>query len=74
MGYELLATGHFFAVLPSYSLKLPRPNPAIKAMPIVLPNARHPICVVSLKSRQHSELAKLFIARVREVTKPLARG
>jgi DNA-binding transcriptional LysR family regulator len=74
MRHELLATGHFFAVVPGYSLKLPRPNPAIRAMPIVLPNARHPVCVVSLKSRSHSELAKLFIDRVREITKPLAKG
>ena len=69
---ELLATGRFFTVVPGFSLRLPRRHPTLRAVPVELPNTGRPIGIVSLKTRSPSPLAKLFIDRVRAITKPLA--
>jgi DNA-binding transcriptional LysR family regulator len=70
----LLATGRFLTILPSFLLSLPCKHPLFSALPIALPNTRHPIQIITLKNRTLSPLARLFIDRVREITKPLAAG
>jgi DNA-binding transcriptional LysR family regulator len=70
---ELLSTGRFLAVVPGFSLQLPRKHPTLRALPVTLPNMRHPIAIVTLKNRELSPLAQLFCERVRAITKPLAK-
>jgi DNA-binding transcriptional LysR family regulator len=70
---ELLATGRFLTVLPSFMLRLPSPNLPVKALPVALPNARMPIGIITLKNRTLTPLAQLFIDTVRAFAKPLAR-
>jgi DNA-binding transcriptional LysR family regulator len=70
---ELMATGHFLTVLPGFSLRLPRKHPFLRALPVELPDTRMPIAVITLKNRALSPIARLFIERVRAITKPLAR-
>lgn len=70
---ELLESGRFLTVAPGFSLKLPRKHPFLRALPVELPGARHPIAIVTLKNRELSPLAQLFCERVRALTKPLAR-
>jgi DNA-binding transcriptional LysR family regulator len=70
---ELLATKRFLTVLPSFMLNLPGRQPRLKAVPVVLPNKRMPIGIVTLKNRTLSPLAQLFIDTVRTIAKPLGR-
>jgi DNA-binding transcriptional LysR family regulator len=70
---ELLATGRFLTVLPSFMLRLPSPNLPVKALPVALSNARMPIGIITLKNRTLTPLAQLFIDTVRAFAKPLAR-
>jgi DNA-binding transcriptional LysR family regulator len=70
--HELLATGHFLALLPGFSLRLPRRHASLRALPVELPGVRMPIAIITSKGRSLSPLAQLFIARVRALTKPLA--
>jgi DNA-binding transcriptional LysR family regulator len=69
---ELLATGRFLTVLPSFVLKVPRKYPPLRALPVKLPNPQMPIGLITLKDRMLTPLAQLFIERVRAVTKPMA--
>ena len=62
-----------FGFLPGFALKLPRKHPTIRALPVALPNTRHPIAIITLKNRSLSPLAQLFIEQVRVLTKPLAK-
>jgi DNA-binding transcriptional LysR family regulator len=71
---ELLAIGRFLTVLPSFMLRLPSPNLALKALPVALPNARMPIGIITLKNRTLTPLAQLFIDTVRAFAKPLAKS
>ena len=71
---ELIATGHFLTVVPGFALRLPRKHPFLRALPVELPNTRMPIAIITLKNRSLSPIARLFIERVRAVTKPLARS
>jgi DNA-binding transcriptional LysR family regulator len=71
---ELLATGRFFTVVPSFSLRLPRRHSTLKAMPVELPNTRRPIGIVTVRNRSPSPLAQLFLDRVREIIKPPAKS
>ena len=71
---ELLATGRFLTILTGFSLRLPRRNLTVAALPVELSKTRMPIAIVTLKNRSLSPLAQLFIERVRAVTKPLAKG
>ena len=74
LSVELIATGHFLTVLPGFSLRLPRKNPFVRALPVELPDTRMPIAIITLKNRALSPIARLFIERVRAITKPLARS
>jgi DNA-binding transcriptional LysR family regulator len=69
---ELIATGHFLTVLPGFALRLPRRHPFLRVLPVELPDTRMPIAIVTLKNRSLSPIARLFIERVRAITKPLA--
>jgi DNA-binding transcriptional LysR family regulator len=71
---ELWATGRFITVVPEFALRLPRRHPLLRALPVDLPNSRHPVAVRTLTNRSLSPLAQLFIERVRALTKPLAKG
>jgi DNA-binding transcriptional LysR family regulator len=71
---ELWATGRFLTVVPDFALRLPRRHPVLRALPVNLPNSRHPVAIRTLKNRQLSPLAELFCERVRAITKPLAKS
>src|SRR5262245_46802238 len=68
-----VATGRFLTVVPDFALRLPRRHPLLRALPVELPNSRHPVAIRTLKNRQLSPLAQLFCERVRALTKPLAK-
>jgi DNA-binding transcriptional LysR family regulator len=70
---ELLATGRFLTVLPSFMLRVPSPNLPLKALPVALPNARMPIGIITLKNRTLTPLAQRFIDTVRAFAKPLSK-
>ena len=70
---ELGATGRFLTVVPDFGLRLPRRHAVLRALPVELPNSRHPVAIRTLKNRQLSPLAQLFCQRVRALTKPLAK-
>ena len=70
---ELWATGRFLTVVPEFALRLPRRHPVLRALPVDLPNSRHPVAIRTLKNRQLGPLAELFCERVRAITKPLAK-
>ena len=70
----MLVTGGFVAMLPSAMLWFPTYRGSLKALPIDLPETRRPIGLVTLKKRDLSPVAKLFVDRAREVVKPLAKG
>jgi DNA-binding transcriptional LysR family regulator len=69
---ELLATGRFLTMLPSFVLKAPGKHPPLRALSVKLPNPQMPIGLITLKDRMLTPLAQLFIERVRAVTKPMA--
>jgi len=69
---SLLATGRFVTILPASALKFPAMRPEIKALP-VLPMARAPNGIVTLKARALSPVAQLFIDCAREVAKAAAK-
>jgi DNA-binding transcriptional LysR family regulator len=69
---ELLATGRFLTVLPGFMLKIPGRLPALKALPVALPNKPLPIGIITLKDRTPTPIARLFIDSVRAIAKSLA--
>ena len=71
--YELLATGRFLTMFPDFSLRLPRRHPSLRALPVELHNTRVPIAIVTLKNRTLSPIVALFVDRVRDLIRPLAR-
>ncbi|HLQ91186.1 MAG TPA: LysR family transcriptional regulator [Xanthobacteraceae bacterium] len=71
---ELLATGRFLTVFPSFSLRLPRRHPSLRALRVDLPDTRIAIAIVTLKNRTLSPIVELFIDKVRDITRPLVRG
>jgi DNA-binding transcriptional LysR family regulator len=72
MRHNLLTTGRFLAMLPSAMLKFPTYRGSLKALPIELPETRRPIGLVTLKKRDLSPVATLFINCAREIVGPLA--
>jgi hypothetical protein len=55
-------------------LRVGRRNPALKALPVTLPNSAMPIGLVTLRNRMVTPLAQLFIENVRALAKPLAKS
>jgi DNA-binding transcriptional LysR family regulator len=74
MKNDLLATGRFLTVLPSFMLKVPGRYPPLKALPVALPNVQMPIWIITLKNRVLTPLAQLFIENIRAAAKPTARS
>jgi DNA-binding transcriptional LysR family regulator len=70
---ELWATGRFITVVPDFALRLPRRHPLLRTLAVDLPNSQHPVAIRTLKNRSMTPLARLFIERVRTLTKPLAQ-
>jgi hypothetical protein len=52
---------------------MPQLHSFLKALPVELAFPRDRIAIVSVKGRSLSPLAKLFIERVRAITRPLAK-
>jgi DNA-binding transcriptional LysR family regulator len=71
---ELLATGRFITVRPSFMLRLPGGNLPLKALPVALPNTPMPIGLITVKNRMLTPVAQLFIDRIRARVKSLARS
>lgn len=71
---RLAATGRFLAVVPAGSLRFRAKDPAIKLLPVELPNTTGRIGIVTLKNRTLSPLATRFLECTRELAKPLAKG
>jgi DNA-binding transcriptional LysR family regulator len=70
----LLATQRFLTVVAGFSLVLPSWRAELKALPVKLPDTRHPVAIVTLKRRLLSPAAQLFVERVRKLTRPLAKN
>jgi DNA-binding transcriptional LysR family regulator len=70
---ELLATGRFLTVLPSFMLGVDGGTLSLKALPVTFSNSRMPIGIITLKNRTLTPLAQLYIDNVRTVAKPLAK-
>jgi DNA-binding transcriptional LysR family regulator len=70
---EMLATGRFITVLPSFMLRLPGGSVPLKALPVMLPNPPMPIGLITVKNRMLTPVAQLFIGRIRTRVKSLAR-
>lgn len=71
---EMLATGRFITVLPSFMLRLPGGNVPLKALPVALPNTPMPIGLITVKNRMLTPVAQLFIDRIRARVRSLARS
>jgi DNA-binding transcriptional LysR family regulator len=69
---ELLATGHYLAMVPRFWALLQRPTPSIKVLPVGFPHTRHKVAIVTLKNRSFSPATRLFIDRVRANTKAVS--
>jgi DNA-binding transcriptional LysR family regulator len=69
---ELLATGHFITLLPSFSLRLPHRQSWLKILPVALPDTRMPIAITTMRNRSLSRAAETFLRAVREWVKPLS--
>ncbi|MBL8707312.1 MAG: LysR family transcriptional regulator [Rhodospirillales bacterium] len=69
---ELLATGRFLTVLPSFMLKLPHKGLSLRALPVSLTNSRMPVGLITLKDRSLTPPAQLFIDRLRAHARPLS--
>ena len=70
---SLVATGRFVTILPASALKFPGTRPEIKVLPLDLPKARAPSGIVTLKSRELSPVARLFIDCARDVARAAAK-
>jgi LysR family pca operon transcriptional activator len=69
---ELLATGRFLTVLPSFMLKTPHRGLSLKPLPVSLTNSRMPIGIITLKDRTLTPLAQHFIKALRTYAQPLS--
>jgi DNA-binding transcriptional LysR family regulator len=70
---SLVATGRFVTILPASALKFPGTRPEIKVLPLDLPKARAPSGIVTLKSRELSPVARLFVDCARDVARTVAK-
>jgi DNA-binding transcriptional LysR family regulator len=70
---EMLLTGRFLTVLPSFVLQATNRNLPLKALPVKLPNAPMPIGLVTVKNRTLTPFAQLFIENIRTRVKNLSK-
>jgi DNA-binding transcriptional LysR family regulator len=68
---ELLATGRFLTVLPSFMLRVRDQRLRLKALPVVLPNAPMPIGLITVRNRTLTPTTQLFIDTIRARVKTL---
>jgi DNA-binding transcriptional LysR family regulator len=68
-----LATGRFLTILPESLLHFPVRRTSFKVLPVDLPTTRGPTSIMTLKNRQLSPVAQLFIECAREIAKPLGK-
>jgi DNA-binding transcriptional LysR family regulator len=64
MNIHLVTAGTFLALLPASTVLFSK-NQLLKALPIALPDQRRPIIIFTLKDRELSPAAKLFVENVR---------
>jgi DNA-binding transcriptional LysR family regulator len=69
---ELLATGRFLTVQPSFMVRLPQRGLSLKALPVSLTNSRMPIGLITLKDLTLTPPVQLIINRLRAYARPLA--
>src|SRR5262245_23339909 len=69
----LIAQGPFVSIFPNSMLRFGTSLPPLKVLPVELPIRPWPVGIMTLKSRTLSPVVRLFIDRVREVAKPLAK-
>jgi DNA-binding transcriptional LysR family regulator len=70
----LISEGQFLGVLGSSFLQIHVPRAPLKVLPVKLPTAAQSICVMTLKDRSLSPVAKLFIDGAREIVQSLAKS
>src|SRR4051812_38004268 len=71
---ELLATGRFLTVLPSFVLKVPGGHLPLKAVPVELPNPPAPVGLIAPKNRTLTPAVQMFIEGVRNRVKVLNKS
>lgn len=71
---ELLATGRFLTVLPSFALKFPGGHLPLKAVPVELPNPPAQVGLITPKNRTLTPAVEMFIEGVRNRVKVLNRS
>jgi len=72
MRANLLRTGRYLSIVPEFWLQLPVRHTFIRKLPVELPITGAPVGIVTLKGRQISPMAQLFIESAREIAKLLA--
>jgi len=72
MRANLLRTGRYLSIVPEFWLQLPIRHTFIRKLPVELPITGAPVGIVTLKGRQISPMAQLFIESAREIAKLLA--
>src|SRR5262245_58770637 len=70
----LLASGQYLTTLPESVLRFSRRLSSFKVLPVDLPTTRGPTSITTVKNRELSPVARLFIECLREVARPLAKG
>jgi len=68
---ELLATGRFLTVLPSFMLRVRGQRLRLNELPVALPNAPMPIGLITVRNRTLTPTAQLFIDTIRARVKTL---
>ena len=71
---SLAETGKVLAVVSESVIRFRTQHPAIKQLPVELPATNQQIAILTLKNKTLSPVAQLFIACVRELAKPIAKG
>jgi DNA-binding transcriptional LysR family regulator len=69
----LLVTEPFVSIIPDSLLRFGRNLPPLKVLPVDLSVTTWPVGIMTLKGRTPSPVARLFIDRVREIVKSLAK-
>jgi DNA-binding transcriptional LysR family regulator len=72
MRANLLRTGRYLSIVPEFWLQLPAPHSFIRKLPLELPVTGAPIGIVTLKGRELSPAALLFIECARQIARSLA--
>jgi DNA-binding transcriptional LysR family regulator len=69
----LVANGPFLTVLPGVTLRLPEKHPLLTAIAVDMRMTRNPMCLISLKGRTLSPVAKLFAAEASAVARAMMK-